>query len=347
MSGCQHNPAFRAGQRATCPPYGRNGQSAWLNYRSGYPVQQSYNRPGPSRGSYYSHIPRNMQNTHAILQDEKMKTGDESSLEERWATPSGMTTTPQMLSSPPTLKASSQDLPSTADTTPTEANVDRKPQDIWKTRYLLERRLLSSPPNSKPVAIFFFTDKRLELTRESPNTLRRITRAYSVDQIFGTAPARKAHLRPLVVTFRQIWERERLNVSWEQHGTDHQGYLEIEERELGVQLQRHHVPGLFFVYLEGGNVDINDPCDRLPDVYYQIVDASNQNFVRCENVYDLKMDIMASEGQTEVSFEGIDGERITACVEGHSQILIKGKGMSRDYEGSSRGDLIINLIQSS
>jgi len=246
--------------------------------------------------------------------------------------------------SPPTLQGRHLDPPSTPDATPTKTPI--KLHDIWQTRYLLEQRLLNSPPGTKPFAISFLSDDGQHV-RESANTPRKITGAYSPEQIFGTASERKAELRPLEATFQQIWKRGALRRKWERFAMDHQGYLEIEEKEMKIQLQRHHVPGMFFIYTEGGSLNINDPTHVFPDVYYQLVDAPDQEFVRCrDNLYDLKREIKIHEGETVVSFEGIDGEAITVEFEnGESEVTIKGKGMARDYEGSSRGDLVLNLVK--
>ena len=129
---------------------------------------------------------------------------------------------------------------------------------------------------------------------------------------------------------------------------DHQGYLELEEKEMSVQLQRHHTPGWFFVCAEGGSLDINDPSGVFPDVYYQIVDKPNQEFVRCGNDYDLRKEVAVSDDETLVSFKSVDGDIIEVDLEaGELQVRIAGKGMSRDYEGVSRGDLILDIVKKS
>jgi hypothetical protein len=249
------------------------------------------------------------------------------------------------MSSPPTLERRSYTPSPIAEATPSRE--PRRPSDIWETRYILEQRLLMSPPSTKPSAISFFTDHPTKLTRESAHSPRKVTSAYSPEGIFGTGPERKAELRQLEVRFAQIWRREVIKMKWERHAMDHQGYLEIEEKEMKIHLQRHHVPGTLFVCSEGGSLDINDPSNIFPDVYYQIVDAPGQEFVRCENMYDLKIDVEVQGGDSRISLEGIDGDLFMVEIEnGESELRIKGKGLPRDYEGSFRGDLIIRLVKS-
>jgi len=127
-------------------------------------------------------------------------------------------------------------------------------------------------------------------------------------------------------------------------GQDHQGYLEFQPQEMKMQLQRHHVPGTLFFAPEAGDMSIMDPSPIPPDVCYRLVDAKGQDFVRCHNLYDLRRTVEIGDGQSEASIKGIDGDEITFKIAGEKQIRIEGKGMPKDWEGTKRGDLIVELL---
>jgi hypothetical protein len=219
------------------------------------------------------------------------------------------------------------------------------PTDLWRIQYFLEKERLSAPPESKPSSLLFFTSSSPETyITESKRALRKITKLYNPDHIFGTAPARKVHLREIYVTFPQIWNRNVFIERWEQQGQDSEGYLSFEQQELKIRLQRHHVPGTLFFATEAGDLNINDDSMVAPDVCFRIVDAPGQNFSRCESRYDLKRTLEIEEGQLEVSFTGIDGKEIKFEIEGRKYVRLPGEGMPRNWEGTNRGDLIIDLV---
>ena len=219
------------------------------------------------------------------------------------------------------------------------------PPDPWRIQYFLEKERFSVPPESKPSSLLFFTSSSPEAyTTESKRTLRKITKLYNPDHIFGTAPARKVHLREIYVTFAQIWNRNVIVERWEQQGQDSEGYLVFEQQEFKIQLQRHHVPGTLFFATEAGDLNINDDSMVAPDVCFRVVDAPGQEFSRCESRYDLKRTLEIEEGQLEVVFTGIDGKEIKFEIEGRKCVRVPGEGMPRNWEGTNRGDLIIDLI---
>lgn len=134
---------------------------------------------------------------------------------------------------------------------------------------------------------------------------------------------------------------------WIRHSQDHHGALELENQEFKIQLQRHHVPGTFFVARDGGSLNINVLSLVFPDVYFRMVDMEGQEFKRSlENVYDLKRRMEIAESQTIVVFKGIDGAEITVEIEGKSSSCrLRGHGMPRKWDGSDRGDLLIELVR--
>jgi hypothetical protein len=135
--------------------------------------------------------------------------------------------------------------------------------------------------------------------------------------------------------------------NWERQSWDHDGWMVIEEQECKVQLQRHHVPGTLFSVPEGGSLDINFATSVCPDVYYRLVDVEGQEFKRSlGNLYDLTRRVEVEEGQTKVSFVGIDGSEIQVEIDGkkESQRLL-GHGMPRNWDGTSRGDLILEFVR--
>jgi hypothetical protein len=264
---------------------------------------------------------------------------DETS-QRKTSSPTPQTVIPPKLQSPshPSTPPSQQRLP----TPPPKPII---PTDPWRIQYFLEKERLSAPPESKPSSLLFFTSSSPETyITESKRTLRKITKLYNPDHIFGTAPARKVHLREIYVTFLQIWNRNVIVKRWEQQGQDSEGYLSFEQQELNVQLQRHHVPGTLFFATEAGDLNINDDSMVAPDVCFRIVDAPGQNFSRCESRYDLKRTLEIEEGQLEVSFTGIDGKEIKFEIEGRKYVRLPGEGMPRNWEGTNRGDLIIDLV---
>ena len=120
------------------------------------------------------------------------------------------------------------------------------------------------------------------------------------------------------------------------------GYLLFEDQELKIQLQRHHTPGTLFFAPEAGDLNINDPSMIAPDVCFRMADATGQEFTRCEKCeYDLKRTVEVEEGQLEVSFLGIDGKEIKFEIEGRKIVRVEGEGMPRNWEGTNRGDLLV------
>lgn len=247
--------------------------------------------------------------------------------------------TPQN-STPPKSKSSSHSPTPRCPTPPSKPII---PTDPWRIQYCIERERLSTPTESKPSSFLFFTSSPEKCNKESKHTLRKITSVYNQDNIFGTAPARKVHLREIKVTFHQIWNRSVISERWERQGQDFQGYLLFEEQELKIQLQRHHIPGTLFFATEAGDLNINDASVVSPDVCFRMVDAPGQEFSRCDS-YDLKRTLEIEEGQIEVSFMGIDGKEINFEIEGRKQVRLPGEGMPRNWEGTNRGDLIIEFI---
>lgn len=217
--------------------------------------------------------------------------------------------------------------------------------DPWRIHYCIEKERLSAPTDSKPSALLFYADNPNKFSRESKSTTRKFTNLYHPDHIFGTAAERKVQLRDLRVTFFQIWNRGALLLQWDRQCQDAEGYLALERRELRVQLQRHHVPGTLFVAVEAGDLNINDSSLVAPDVYFRLVDAAGQDFVRSDScVHDLKATIEIEEGQFEGSITSIDGKEIKFEIAGRQYVCIPGEGMPRDWEGLNRGDLIVEVI---
>ena len=252
--------------------------------------------------------------------------------------PSPSPPTPNQVASPETTGSSSS--------TASAASSPTIVQDPWHLQYCLERERLSAPEDSKPESLYFFGVDRTKGIRETRSSPRRFTSVYSPDQIFGTAPERHAELRDVPVTFSQIWDREMILKNWIRHSQDHHGDLEFQKQEFKIQLQRHHVPGTFFVAREGGSLNINYLTLVFPDVYFRLVDMVGQEFRRSlENVYDLKRKMEVAEGQTKVEFTGIDGAEITVEIEGKSFCRLQGHGMPRKWDGSDRGDLLIEFVR--
>ena len=133
---------------------------------------------------------------------------------------------------------------------------------------------------------------------------------------------------------------------WTRRGQDHQGYLQFEDKDLTIQLQRHHIPGTLFTASEAGDYDINDDSVTAPDVCYRMVDAPGQEFARLDSIYDLKRIVEVEEGNREIIFEGIDTKEIKVEILETNCVRIPGAGMPRDPEGGSRGDLIIEIVRS-
>jgi len=112
-----------------------------------------------------------------------------------------------------------------------------------------------------------------------------------------------------------------------------------------IQLERHYLPGWFFIELEGGSLDINVPSKIPPDVYFRLVDAEGQRFVRCATkVHDLKMTVEIEEGQAEVVICGINGEDFTVDIRHQTSVTIPGKGMPKNPSGTKCGDLILDVL---
>jgi DnaJ-class molecular chaperone len=80
-------------------------------------------------------------------------------------------------------------------------------------------------------------------------------------------------------------------------------------------------------------------------VYFRLVDAPGQMFVRGRSPYDLKMKAEVEEGQLEVVVKGVDGEDIKVDISGQTCINVPGKGMPQDWQGGDRGDLIIEVTR--
>jgi hypothetical protein len=212
--------------------------------------------------------------------------------------------------------------------------------------YFLEQARLSAGPESKPRSIYFFTDDRTKGVTESRSSARKFTSAYSPEEIFGTAAERSAHVRALPVTFSQIWKREMIVMKWENMSQDYDGSLVIDGQECKAQLQRHHIPGTLFCVPEGGNLDINFNTPICPDVYYRLVDAEGQEFKRrVGHLYDLKRRVEIAVGQQRVAFMGIDGTEIQVeIIKGEQFQRVAGHGMPRKYDGTNRGDLILEFV---
>jgi hypothetical protein len=76
-----------------------------------------------------------------------------------------------------------------------------------------------------------------------------------------------------------------------------------------------------------------------------LTDKLGQDFVRCENLYDLKKTVEMEEGQSMLlSFEGIDGKEIKVDIGGSNEIRLSGQGMPRNWDGLERRDRVIDII---
>lgn len=259
---------------------------------------------------------------------------------------------PHLNRGPPAPKSSSSSNspreipPKQTSTPPCPSAQPKAPEESWKLQLCLEKKRLLLPQGSKPSALLFFTDDITIQTRESKSDPRILTKVYRPNELFGTAPPRKVHLREIPVTFSQIWNRHTFLQKWTRHGQDHEGYLQLEDKELKIQIQRHHVPGTLFTATEAGDFNINDHSTTPPDVCYRMVDAEGQEFCRLDSVYDLKRTVTAEDGQREVTLEGIDGKEITVEIAGTNKVRISGAGMPRNPEGGCRGDLILEVVPS-
>ena len=208
----------------------------------------------------------------------------------------------------------------------------------WKIQYHIEKE-----PFSKPSSLLFFdADHPEKFAIERKSAPRPITNIYPAERIFGTGPSRKVEIRQVEVTLSQIWNREVIIKQWERKTQDSEGYLLFEGREMKIQLQRYHVPGALFFSVGGGDLSINDPLNA-PDVCFQMVDAPGQEFVR-DKLYNLKCKVEIEEGQYEASVLGIDGKEITFEIGGRKRVRLFGEGMSRDWEGRNRGDLLVDIV---
>jgi DnaJ-class molecular chaperone len=131
---------------------------------------------------------------------------------------------------------------------------------------------------------------------------------------------------------------------WKRRNQDEHGELIIEDKELCIQVQRHHLPGTLFMATEAGSLDINVPSNVAPDVCYRLVDAEGQEFVRSKTYkYDLMTNVEVEEGQLEATIQGIDGQDIIVEVLDQKRVRIPGHGMPKDWQGINRGDLIVTI----
>jgi len=113
---------------------------------------------------------------------------------------------------------------------------------------------------------------------------------------------------------------------------------------LKIQLQRQHGPGTLFILQEGGDENVlYEEGTAVPDVVFRLVDAAGQLFTRV-NKWDLQTTVYGSccgEGLV----IGVDGREILFEIEeGARQVRIAEEGMPSDWEGKSRGDLIVDII---
>jgi hypothetical protein len=244
----------------------------------------------------------------------------------------------------------------------------------WYKCYLNEQKYFGAPPHEKPAEIFFFTSSPREGTVESKILPRILTKQYHADAIFGTGRGRRVQIHEVPVTFAQIWKRAVIEKKWvnveqqrrnvEEHNRTIRDIIESQGEDIDpravqismtysrpkiqkIQLQRHHIPGMLFIELEAGEfiMDTKFPSPIAPDVYFILVDKPGQEFVRCENLYDLKKTVEVEEGQSmSLSFEGIDGKEIKVEIGGSNEIRLSGQGMPRNWDGSERGDLVINVV---
>jgi hypothetical protein len=217
--------------------------------------------------------------------------------------------------------------------------------DPWNLEYRKEKQSLQGDRKNKPSILDFFTDDPLKAVRERRSTPYGITHLYKTDEIFGEGKPHRIHLRDYPVTFEQIWQRANRLEKWERLNQDDRGELIIEDMKCQIQLQRHHLPGSFFIEREGGSLDINVPSKIPPDVYFRLVDAEGQRFARCATkVHNLKMTVEIEEGQAEVIIRGIDGEDFTVDIRHPTSVTIPGKGMPKDWSGTKCGDLILDVL---
>jgi hypothetical protein len=245
---------------------------------------------------------------------------------------------------PPTNDVAPDTLSSSSSSTVTLFST--QPESHWRTLNRLEKERLSAPRDSKPKSFYFFTDDRRKGIVETRSPPRNFTSAYPADQIFGTAPEIHAEVRDVAVTFSQIWNREMFVKNWIRHAMDYDGSLLFENQEYTIQLQRHHVPGTFYISPETGSLDINFEGFPFPDVYFRLVDKSGQEFRRSlDNVYDLKRRVEVDRGQTKVAFMGIDGAEIVVDIEGRLSCRLRGHGMPRKWAGTDRGDLVVEFVR--
>jgi hypothetical protein len=212
----------------------------------------------------------------------------------------------------------------------------------WHKLYLDEQRYFVAPPYKKPDEIFFFTTSPREGTVESKTLPRILTKRYHAEAIFGTGRGHRVQIHEVPVTFSQIWKRALVVKKWvnaKQRGSN--------PEPKRIQLQRHHIPGTLFIELEAGELimDTMFPSLISPDVYFILADKPGQEFVRCENLYDLRKTVEVEEGQSmSLSFQGIDGKEIQVEIEGSNEIRLSGQGMPRNWDGSDRGDLVIDIV---
>jgi len=253
---------------------------------------------------------------------------------------------PKIRPSPPNPSPSNTSSRENPPTSPPPSGKPAGPREPWRIQLCLEKERLLIPAESKPSALLFFTTDITKPTRESKSDPRNITKVYRPDELFGTAPARKVHLREIPVTFSQIWNRHTFIQKWTRHGQDHQGYLQFENKELKIQMQRHHVPGTFFTASEAGDYDINDDSITPPDVCFRMVDAPGQDFSRLDSIYDLKRIVELEDGEREITFKGVDGKEIKVEIAETNHVRIPGAGMPRTAEGGNRGDLIVEVVRS-
>lgn len=151
-------------------------------------------------------------------------------------------------------------------------------------------------------------------------------------------------VRDVPVTFSQIWNREVIWRKWDAIRQDDDGWLDFRECTLKIQLQRQHGPGTLFFVQEGGDESVlEEEGTAAPDVGFRLVDADGQRFTRVDK-WDLQTTVYGSccgEG----ALIGVDGREIRFEIEeGARQVRIAEEGMPSDWEGKSRGDLIVDIV---
>jgi hypothetical protein len=217
--------------------------------------------------------------------------------------------------------------------------------DTFRIHHLLEKERLT-PCDQKPNALHFFNAPSTETITESKFTAHRLfSNAYTPNQLFGLAPSRKCEIREVPVTFLQIWNREVLWRKWDVVRRDEDGWLTFEEKGVKMQIQRHHGPGTLFFVGEGGDEGILEEWVTAPDVAFRLVDADGQRFRRFDK-WDLQTEFQRGEEACGEGFVvGIDGREVKFEIEeGGREVRIEGEGMSKDWEGKQRGDLIVELV---